>query len=87
LQRLISDIARAMKLTVLFISHDIEEAIILGDQVVFLSSPPTRVVKLLKVALPYPRSVELITSAEFNGLKDISLKIFEECVETVAGDL
>lgn len=80
LRSLLSDIARRMKLTTLFISHDLEEAIILGDQVVFLSRQPTRIVETVKVDLPYPRSFELTTSAQFNALKDRALKIFASCV-------
>lgn len=77
LRRLISDISRAMKLTVLFISHDLEEALILGDQVVFLSRHPTKVVEVLKVDLPYPRKLELVTSQEFIDLKARSINLMQ----------
>ena len=80
LRKFISDIAKSMKLTVLFISHDLEEAIMLGDQVVFLSKHPTQVVETLKVGLPYPRSLEMTTSAQFAMLRDQSVKIFQECI-------
>lgn len=80
LRRLISDVSKSMHLTVLFISHDLEEAIILGDRVVFLSKQPTQIVETLQVNLPYPRSFELTTSTHFNLLKDSALKVFEKCV-------
>ena len=76
LRRLVSDIAKAMKLTVLFISHDLEEAIALGDQVVFLSKSPTKVIEVLPVNLSYPRSFELATSREFNELRERAVSIF-----------
>jgi NitT/TauT family transport system ATP-binding protein len=81
LRNLISNIAKIMKLTVLFISHDLEEAIILGDQVIFLSKPPTEVVEILEIDLPYPRLPEVTTSSKFNILKDKSLKIFHKCID------
>lgn len=80
LRQLISDLAKAMQLTVLFISHDLEEAVMLGDQVIFLSKNPTRVVEVLEVELPYPRLPEIITSTDFNILRSRSMKIFEKCV-------
>ncbi len=80
LRKFISDIAKSMKLTVLFISHDLEEAIMLGDQVVFLSKHPTHVVETLKIDLSYPRSLEITTSAQFTTLRDRSVKIFQECI-------
>jgi NitT/TauT family transport system ATP-binding protein len=69
-----------MKLTVLFISHDLEEAIMIGDQVVFLSKHPTKVVETLKIDLPYPRSLEITTTPQFTVLRDQAVKIFQRCV-------
>ena len=83
LRKFISDVAKSMKLTVLFISHDLEEAIMIGDQVVFLSRNPTSVVESLKVDLPYPRLLEITTSPEFAVLRDQSVKIFQKCVGSV----
>lgn len=82
LRRLISDTAKAMNLTVLFISHDLEEAISLGDQVIFLSKNPTRVIEVLDIDLPYPRTPDLVTSSAFNKLREKALKIFKVCVES-----
>ncbi|CAM5198040.1 Nitrate import ATP-binding protein NrtD [Castellaniella defragrans] len=41
--------------TVLFITHDIDEAVYLGDRVVVLSAPPTTVREILDIDLPQPR--------------------------------
>jgi NitT/TauT family transport system ATP-binding protein len=76
LRRIISDIAKKMELSVLFVSHDLEESIILGDQIVFLSKNPTKVLNILDIKLPYPRIHTLSTSDEFNYLRQISLDIF-----------
>ena len=66
-----------MKLTVLFISHDLEEAITLGDQVIFLSKRPACVSKILKIDLAYPRTPELTTTTHFNHLRENALEIFQ----------
>lgn len=41
--------------TVIFVTHDVEEALYLGDRVIVLSPRPGRVIKILEVALPRPR--------------------------------
>jgi NitT/TauT family transport system ATP-binding protein len=45
-------------LTVLFVTHDVREAVRLGDRVVLLSSRPGRVIETYDVGLPRPRELE-----------------------------
>jgi NitT/TauT family transport system ATP-binding protein len=54
----------------LFVTHQITEAILLGDQVVVLSGRPARVKEIIQVALPRPRSMDMKRSAEFNQLEE-----------------
>src|SRR5919204_32313 len=54
--------------TVLFVTHAIEEAILLGDEVVVMSARPGRIKEVLSVDLPHPRSLEMINSKEFGAL-------------------
>lgn len=82
LRRVISDASKALSLTVLCISHDLEEAIIMGDQVVFLTRPPTVVETVLPIPLPYPRTVDLLTTAAFVGIKADAHRVFERCCMT-----
>ena len=51
--------------TILFITHDVEEALYLGDRVVVLSSRPASVLDILKVALPRPRRQGMVAQPGF----------------------
>lgn len=55
LQDEILRLAAERKMTVVFITHDLEEAIYLGDRVVVLGAHPGRVVEEIKIELPRPR--------------------------------
>ncbi len=51
--------------TILFVTHDIDEAIYLADRVVVMSASPGRVLEILPIALPRPRDFELRNSPTF----------------------
>ncbi|HVJ23066.1 MAG TPA: ABC transporter ATP-binding protein [Burkholderiales bacterium] len=55
--------------TVLFITHDIEEALLLADRVCVMTARPGRIKKSIPVPMPRPRSIELTLSPEFNALR------------------
>ena len=54
--------------TILFVTHDIDEALILADRIVLLSNKPTRVLEDIRVAAPRPR--DLRANPDLNALKD-----------------
>jgi NitT/TauT family transport system ATP-binding protein len=56
--------------TVLFVTHSIEEAILLGDEVVVMTARPGRIKEIIAVDLPRPRSVEMVNSKQFGTLFD-----------------
>ena len=56
--------------TVLFVTHDIEEAIFLGSRVVVMSARPGRIKAEIAVDLPHPRSYKIKTTPEFVQLKE-----------------
>jgi NitT/TauT family transport system ATP-binding protein len=56
-------------ITVVFVTHDVDEAIFLSDRIVVLSERPGRVKAELSVGLPRPRTRDLLTSTEFMQLK------------------
>ncbi len=55
--------------TVLFVTHDVEEAVFLSDRVVVLTRRPGRVQAVLDVALPRPRLRDLVTTPAFADRK------------------
>src|ERR1700731_5508137 len=56
--------------TVLFVTHDIEEAIFLGGRVIVMSARPGRIKAEIVVDLPHPRSYKIKTTPEFIRLKE-----------------
>jgi ABC-type nitrate/sulfonate/bicarbonate transport system ATPase subunit len=64
--------------TVLFITHDIDEAIVLGDKVLVMTARPGTVKSETVVDLPRPRDPSIVLSPEFIGLKQRLLAEIEE---------
>lgn len=71
------DIWQEKKITTLFVSHDIDEAIFLADKVVVLSPRPSSVKKVFEVNLPRPRKLDMLSSPEFVELRNAILSTFE----------
>ena len=63
--------------TVLLITHDVEEALTLADQVVVLSSRPARVLATFPVPLARPRAAEVVTTPNFVELKREVLAVLD----------
>ncbi len=58
MQRLLIDLYRAWPCLVVFVTHDVTEALVLGDRVIVLSSQPARVADDFEISEPRPRSAE-----------------------------
>lgn len=58
--------------TVLFVTHDIDEAIYLSDRVFVMSARPGRIVTEIKITLDRPRKPSIVTSEEFIRLKALA---------------
>jgi NitT/TauT family transport system ATP-binding protein len=56
--------------TVLFITHDVDEAVYLARRVVVMAARPGRIQNVVDVDLPYPRTEEIRLSAEFSRLRN-----------------
>jgi len=71
------DIWQEKKITTLFVSHDIDEAIFLADRVVVLSPRPATIKKIFEVKLSRPRTLDMLSSPEFTELRNAILNTFE----------
>lgn len=61
--------------TGIFISHNIDEAIFLGDRLVVLSPKPTQIIDIIDVRLPRPRSIDIFSEPTFVKIKQKVLDI------------
>ncbi|MBP1852983.1 ABC transporter ATP-binding protein [Rhizobium halophytocola] len=56
--------------TVVFITHDVDEAVFLASRVIVMAARPGRLHKIIPVELPYPRTEEMRLSPEFAALRN-----------------
>lgn len=64
--------------TVVFVTHDIDEAVFLSDRIVVMSASPGRIIADIKVSLPRPREQSLLTSSSFVNLKRQCLDLIRQ---------
>ena len=69
MQELLLGIWEADRKTVLFVTHDIDEAIFMANRVAVLSARPGRIKAELRIALPHPRHYTMKTTPEFSDYK------------------
>lgn len=69
MQELLLGIWEAEAKTVLFVTHDIDEAVFIGSRVVLMSARPGRIKLERAVPLPHPRHYSVKTAPEFSSLK------------------
>lgn len=68
------EIACKMRLSTVFITHDVEEALILSDQVYILTGKPGRISRRITVSPPRPRPKDFSVSPDFSRLKRLILE-------------
>jgi NitT/TauT family transport system ATP-binding protein len=78
MQEMLLELWHGLKMTIVFITHDVDEAILLSDRVLVMSRRPGRIRADFEVPLPRPRTAEQLTSAEFNRLKKYCLELLRE---------
>jgi ABC-type nitrate/sulfonate/bicarbonate transport system ATPase subunit len=69
MQELLLKIWEAERKTVLFVTHDIDEAIFMGSRVLVMSARPGRIKADIAIPLPHPRHYTMKTTPEFSELK------------------
>jgi len=74
MQMLLLNVWERLRTTILFITHDIDEAVFLGDRIYVMTSRPGKIKTLIPVPLERPRNYEMVLSSSFNETK---AKIFE----------
>lgn len=81
MQQRLEDIWQRTGVTVLFVTHSVDEAIFLGDRVVVMSGRPGSIRANIPVSLARPRDV---TSPEFNAIKAQAVALLKQPVDMVA---
>jgi NitT/TauT family transport system ATP-binding protein len=74
LERMLLEVWQKLELSILFVTHDIEEAILLSDRVLVLSQRPSSVIAELDVDLPRPR--DQLKTKELPRFQDLREEIF-----------
>ncbi|HVW29606.1 MAG TPA: ABC transporter ATP-binding protein [Polyangiaceae bacterium] len=69
MQAMLLDLWHELHMTVVFVTHDVDEAVFLSDRVVVLTERPGRIKANLPVSLPRPRTPDLLTHPDFTELK------------------
>jgi NitT/TauT family transport system ATP-binding protein len=78
MQELLLEVWERHHQTVLFVTHDIEEALLLADRVCVMTARPGRIKKSIAVGIPRPRSIEVTTTPEFNAQRREVLALIRE---------
>ena len=78
MQSLLLDVWARMRTTVMFVTHDIDEALFLADRILVLSRRPARIVADIAVPLARPRDDESTIAAEFIDIKRRCLALLRE---------
>ncbi len=75
MQELLLDIWSKVRTTIVFVTHDIDEALFLADRVLVMSHRPGRIIEEIKVPFTRPRDAEISVSSEFGALKHRCLSL------------
>jgi NitT/TauT family transport system ATP-binding protein len=66
--------------TILFVTHDIDEAIYLADRIIVMSASPGRIIEDIPVTLPRPRPLDIRNEPEFTAHRQRIWDLLEEQV-------
>jgi NitT/TauT family transport system ATP-binding protein len=70
MQKHLMDLWQNIDITIIFVTHDMDEAILLADRIVALKANPGEIKEIIEVDLPRPRNPELMLSPEFKQLRE-----------------
>jgi NitT/TauT family transport system ATP-binding protein len=86
-EQLYGDLQRIWKArhkTIVFVTHNVREAVCLGDRVLLFSPHPGRIQEEFRIELPRPRDINSVELAEYSGRIMRSLRAFTQPDETTA---
>jgi NitT/TauT family transport system ATP-binding protein len=69
MQELLLSVWERLKPTIIFVTHDIDEALFLSSRVHVMSARPGRIQRTIEVDLPRPRTIDLTATPRFNEMK------------------
>jgi len=78
MQELLLDVWRASQKTIVFVTHDVDEAIFMADRVLVMTSRPGRIKEIIKVDLPRPRDYHIKTDPVFLEYKRQAVDLIRE---------
>jgi ABC-type nitrate/sulfonate/bicarbonate transport system ATPase subunit len=70
--------------TVVFVTHDVEEAVYLSDEICVMGTRPGRMIERMSVPIPRPRPRSIITSPDFVAAKERCLELLGHNVAQAA---
>lgn len=79
MQESLLDIWRKFGTTVVFITHDVDEAVFLADRVLIMSAAPGRIIEDLRIKLPRPRSTDMASTPDY-------LEARQFCLDTIKSE-
>jgi NitT/TauT family transport system ATP-binding protein len=90
LQQQLLELQKAERKTIIFVTHDVDEAVFLADHIVVFSARPARVLRQVKVTgeLPAERSLDITETPAFRRLRhEVLTLIRDEELKTEAAEL
>ena len=84
MQQMLLDLWHELHMTVVFVTHDVDEAVFLSDRVIVLTKRPASIKAAIEIDLPRPRTPEVLTTAAFTRYKRELLELL--LVETAQRD-
>lgn len=78
LQKYLLEIWKKLQLTILFITHDVNEAVLLADKIIILSNRPAKIIRSLDIKIPRPRNMEKLTSSNTIKIEKELISLLEK---------
>lgn len=78
MQESLLDIWKKFATTVVFVTHDVDEAVFLADRVLIMSAAPGKIIESVTINLPRPRTTDLASTDEYVKARQFCLDIIKE---------